>query len=89
MFDYRADDRIESDPAVNDITLSGLISLWAERDSRYAQRDQFLREDQIETIRKFRKLEANDLRVGERARGWAKADAWYPPEHGQGRGQAE
>lgn len=84
--EYRADDRVDEDddwpgqPA----DFNALAAMWAERDARYATLDRPLREDQIESIRAGRKREVNDLPVKDRARAFARAATWYPPEHGQG-----
>ena len=64
--------------------LRALCALWIDRNVQYAQGAKALRPEQIEVIRRFREMEADDLPVEQRAKGWAIAHCWYPPEHGQG-----
>lgn len=66
-------------------TATALYVMWAERDARYASLDRALTVEQIDSIRGGRKREADMLRDRrERARAWARAATWYPPQHGQG-----
>lgn len=66
-------------------TATALYVMWSERDARYASLDRALTPEQIDSIRLGRKREADLLRDRrERARAWARAATWYPPQHGQG-----
>lgn len=67
-------------------TLAALVIMWAERDQKYAVSPKYITDEQIEAARLFRRREANDLPEGERERGFAIVDAWYPPDHGQDSG---
>ncbi len=66
--------------------LAALFILWANRDVEYAKRSTRLPEASIEAIREWRKREAGELKPALRAKAWARAATWYPPEHGQGTG---
>lgn len=82
-----ADDRQSFDDDVEPgrpATLKDLVALWHDRDVQYAKATKALRDDQIETVREYRKKEVNDLDPSERAKAWGIAATWYPPTHGQG-----
>lgn len=83
-----ADDRASFDDDVEPgrpATLSDLLALWRDRDVLYAESTKGLRDDQIDSIREYRKKEVNDLPPEQRAKAWGIAASWYPPQHGQGR----
>lgn len=84
-----ADDRDSLDGPVEPgviTALTTLYALWIERDVAYAKATKSLTGDQVETVRQFRMKEVNDLPPALRAKAWAKAKTWYPPQHGQGTG---
>jgi hypothetical protein len=83
-----ADDRNEAggDDPGRPGTLRCLVAIWRDRDVMYAQRTRALLPDQVEAIREYRKKEVCELCPTERARAWAIAHTWFPPQHGQGTG---
>lgn len=74
----------ETVPCERPTTAKALVLIWAERDDQYARLVKPLTDEQIAAVQRGRERETMFLPVEERARYWAKANAWYPPEHGQG-----
>lgn len=67
-------------PEDDEDTVTPLAAAWAVRDDQYARNPQFLDNNAIRSIRKYRVSEAealSDMNLIQRAR------HWWPPEHGQ------
>lgn len=65
-------------------TADALIAAWATRDDLYARKNLAMSDEVVAATRAARKAEVMFLPPEERARAWASANSWYPPEHGQG-----
>ena len=61
------------------MTAAELITIWHVRDDLYARRRHELSEDVIETVKNWRRHEAEELAPADRATAWAQAQSWYPP----------
>lgn len=64
------------------VTLDEMIVRWAQRDAEYAKQRTTMAPEQAASIRHMRMQEAGRLpNTAERAKAWARANAWVPPTH--------
>lgn len=63
------------------VTLDEMIVRWAARDAEYAKARTPMSPDMAAAVRHMRLREVNTLPPEDRARAWAKANSWLPPEH--------
>lgn len=63
------------------VTLDEMIVRWATRDAEYAKQRTPMSPEEAAAVRHMRMREANTLPPDERARAWARANAWQPPVH--------
>lgn len=74
-------------PQDDEDTVTPLAAAWAVRDDQYARNPQFLDNDAIRAIRRYRVSEAEELPLvplnGPRMELIQRARHWWPPEHGQ------